>query len=323
MVLILDENDVQSVIDIGSTVERMESAFSELGRGRVIMPKRSRMTIPDTSGTIRLMPAALLDSKISGLKVLAGSAGKRRMGENYFLIQLHDYQDGALQCLMSANRLTQLRTGALAAVATKHLARKNSKSIGLVGAGVQGQGQLEAINHVMHLEQGLVYDIDPKKAAQLADFAKQNLGVNMKVVDTLEAAVKNVDIVVTTTTSSDPFLKLSMVNKGTHINAIGSNLPNRRELDESVLTGTKIVVDSREQAIEESGDFDPIRKNTLKEDIIHAEISEVLTGKKPGRTNDWEVTVFKSVGVALQDIITAQLLYERAIQKGIGKKVNL
>lgn len=323
MVLILDENDIQSIIDIGSTVERMESAFLELGRGRVVMPKRSRMTIPDSTGTIRLMPAALLDSKVSGLKVLAGSAGHRQIGQNYFLIQLHDYEDGALQCIMSANRLTQLRTGALSAVATKYLARKNSKIIGLVGAGVQGQGQLEAIAYVTRLKQGSIYDIDRKKASQLAEFAKQKLGIDMAVVDTLETAINGADIVVTTTTSSEPFLKLSMVKKGTHINAIGSNLPNRRELDESVLTGAKIVVDSREQAIEESGDFDPIRKHALKEDIIYAEISEVLTGNKPGRTNDSEITVFKSVGVALQDIVTARLLYERATQKGIGRQIDL
>ncbi|MHB8566968.1 MAG: ornithine cyclodeaminase family protein [Nitrososphaerales archaeon] len=323
MVLILDENDVASVIDIRSTIERMESAFQELGRGKVIMPKRSRMSIPDSFGTIRLMPAALLDSKISGLKVLAGSAGHRKLGQNYFLILLHDYEDGALQCIMSANRLTQLRTGALSAVATKHLASKNSKTIGLIGAGVQGKGQLEAIHFAMHLKGGWIYDTNRDNASRLAEFAKKNLGIDMTVVNTLDAAIEGSDIVVTTTTSSDPFLNLSMVRKGTHINAIGSNLPNRKELDTSILTGAKIIVDSREQAIEESGDFEPIRKHILQENIIHAELSEVLAGTKPGRTNDSEITVFKSVGVALQDIITARLLYERAIEKNIGRQINL
>ena len=139
LVLVIDENDVEALIDIPSTVGRLEEAFKEHGRGKVTMPVRSRLSLPDSFGTLRLMPAALTESKTSGLKVLAGTAGHRRQGENYFVVLLHDYEDGALKCIMSANRLTQLRTGAISAVATRLLARKDSKTFGLIGAGVQGQ----------------------------------------------------------------------------------------------------------------------------------------------------------------------------------------
>jgi alanine dehydrogenase len=128
---------------------------------------------------------------------------------------------------------------------------------------------------------------------------------------------------VTTTTSDKPFLTMEMLKPGTQICAIGSNLPSRKELDPAVLTSSKVVVDSREQAIRESGDFEPIRNHAVSENVIYAELSEILTGSKPGRTNDSEITVFKSVGVALQDVATARLLYERALARKIGKEINL
>lgn len=323
LVLILDEKDVGELIDIPSTVQGLEEAFKELGHGKVLMPVRTRLSLPGSFGTIRLMPAALVDSKISGLKVLAGTAGHRKQGENYFVIQLHDYEDGALKCIMSANRLTQLRTGALSAVATRLLARKNSKVFGLIGAGVQGRGQLEAICSIVRFEEGFVFDISQDNARKLAEFATSKFNINFKVAESIEQIAKKADVLSTSTTSSSPIINSSMVSPGTHINAIGSNLPSRRELDDSILRVSKIFVDSRDQAIEESGDLEPIKQGRIPKDAIFAEISEALVGSKPGRVNDSEITIFKSVGVALQDIATANLLYNRAIERGIGKEVGL
>lgn len=323
MVLILDENNVEDLIDIPSTVQRLEEAFKELGRGKVIMPVRTRLSLPESFGTIRLMPAALTGSKISGLKVLCGTAGHRKEGENYFVIQLHDYDDGALKCIMSANRLTQLRTGALSAVATRLLARKDSKVFGLIGSGVQGRGQLEAICSTMPFEEAYIFDIFKDNAKKLAEFATSKFGIQFKVAESIEYIAKKTDVLSTSTTSSSPILNSSMVSPGVHINAIGSNLPSRRELDESLLRGSKIFVDSRDQAIEESGDLDPIKQGKIPKDAIFAELSEALVGSKPGRVNDSEITIFKSVGVALQDIATANLLFNRAVEKKIGKEVKL
>ncbi len=323
MVLILDENNVEELIDIPSTVQRLEEAFKELGRGKVMMPVRTRLSLPESFGTIRLMPAALIDSKISGLKVLCGTAGHRKEGENYFVIQLHDYDDGALKCIMSANRLTQLRTGALSAVATKLLARKDSKVFGLIGSGVQGRGQLEAICSTISFEEGYIFDIFQDNARKLAEFATSKFGIQFKVAESIEYIAKKADVLSTSTTSSSPILNSSMVKPGVHINAIGSNLPSRRELDESILRVSKIFVDSRDQAIEESGDLEPIKQGKIPKHAIFAELSEALVGAKPGRVNDSEITIFKSVGVALQDIATANLLFNRAIERKIGNEVRL
>jgi alanine dehydrogenase len=323
MVLILDENDVESLIDIPTTVKRMEEAFTELGNSKVSMPLRSKLSIPGSFGTLRIMPAALQASKISGLKILAGTAGHRRQNENYFLVLLYDYDDGALQCMISANRLTQLRTGALSAVATNKLARKDSKTIGLIGAGIQGRGQIEAICAVKKFESGLIFDVYPESSRQLASFGSSKLGVDFRAAESIQEVSENSDVLVTSTTSGAPFLNAAMVRRGTHINAIGSNLLTRKELDPDLLRVAKVIVDSKDQAIEESGDFEPIKQGVMPRETIFAELSEILVGAKTGRTSDSDITIFKSVGVALQDVAAAGLLYERAIAKGVGKQIKL
>ena len=320
--LVLSENDVSKLLDIPSAIQRIDEAFRELDQKKVISPGRLRILVPGSSGSIRLMPAVLQESKASGLKVLTGTAGKRRAGQNYFLIILVDFDDGAVKCIMSAERLTQLRTGAVSAVATMHLARKDAKTIGIIGAGVQGQGQLEAICSVLKPEGGYVFDLYPETAKKLSKFAKENLGVDLEVVGDVRAAAK-ADVLATATTSSAPILDSSMIHEGTHINAIGSNLPSRKELDISILKSAKVIVDSQAQAIEESGDLEPFRDGTLSPNSIYAELSEIVGGSKQGRTSDSEITVFKSVGIALQDIATAELLYERALQRGLGTTIQL
>jgi ornithine cyclodeaminase/alanine dehydrogenase-like protein (mu-crystallin family) len=323
LVLLLTEDDVEGLIDVPSAVKAIEAAFLESGRGKAITPARSRLILPNSFGTIRLMPAALVDSKVSGLKVLAGTAGRRRPGENYFVTQLHDYDDGALKCLVSANRLTQLRTGAISAVATRALARKDSEVLGLIGAGVQGRGQLEAIGSVMKFKEGYVYDISKESAMKLVEFASSRMGMSLRMAESVEEVTKNSDVVSTSTTSSSPFLSSANVTAGTHLNAIGSNLPSRRELDASLLMAAKVVVDSSEHAIDESGDLEPIRQGSVPRERIHAELAEVLTGSKPGRESESEITIFKSVGVALQDVAIANFIYERAVAKGVGREIAL
>jgi alanine dehydrogenase len=324
VVLILDEKDVESLIDIPSTVQTMEDAFKELGRNKVLMPVRSRLSVPGSFGTLRIMPASLLDSRVSGLKVLTGTAGHRREGENYFVVLLHDYDDGALKCIMSANRLTQLRTGALSAVATKVLARKDSRILGLIGAGIQGRGQLEAILAVLNFEKVLIYDVMRDNAKKLLEIeASKFRDVKFFLAHSIDEITEQSDVISTSTTSSATILNASNVREGTHVNAIGSNLPSRKELDPSILQVAKIVVDSLDQAIEESGDLEPIKEGVLPKDRIYAELSEVLTGKKAARTQDEEITIFKSVGVALQDIAVANLLYQEAIRRKLGREFRL
>ena len=322
VVLLITEDDVPSLIDIPAAVEQMESAFRELARGRVLTPNRVTISIPQSYGTVRLMPSVLLDSEASGFKVLTGTAGQRRAGRSYFLVTLLDYEDGSVQCIMSASRLTQIRTGAVSALATKYLARKASRSFGLVGAGLQGQGQVEAICSTMKPSQVLIYDHSKQKASLMADGVRAAFGVDARAVDTVDEAVA-ADVVATSTTSTSPVLNVSNIAPGTHINAIGSNTPARKEIDPGLLRASKVVVDLRDQALQESGDLEPVRRGELPADTIYGELAEIVAGSKPGRTSETEITIFKSVGIALQDIAIAKFLYERALAKGIGRNIEL
>lgn len=323
MVLVINEEEVDELADFPSIIEKMEEALKELSRGQFMMPVRVRLSPPDSYGTLRIMPAVLLDSKVLGLKVLAGTASHRRSMENYFVVLLHDYQDGALKCIISANRLTQLRTGAISAVATKYLSRKDLRTFGLIGAGVQGKAQLDALCSVFKFEKVFILDISKISAEKLAEYGSSKFGIGFEILESIDNLLKKSDVISTATISSVPILHESNVPKGVHINAIGSNLPARKELDPDILTKAKLVVDSSDQAIEESGDLEQIKEGKLPRSTIYAELSEIVGGSKLGRTEYSEITIFKSVGIAVQDVVTANLIYQRALKKGIGIEVKL
>jgi len=322
LVLLLSEADVSSILDVEAVVDRMEVAFRELARGRTMNPSRSTIQVPQTHGTFRLMPSVMLDSRTSGFKVLTGTAGHRRPDRTYFLVALLDYEDGSVRCLMGASRLTQVRTGAASALATRYLARKDSRSFGLIGAGLQGRGQLEAICATMRPSLVLVHDHGREKAEGLAELARAEFGAEARAVSSADEAAA-ADVVSTATTSTSPILSLSNVREGTHVNAVGSNVPARRELGMDLLKASRLVVDLREQAVQEAGDLEPIRRGELPPETVFAELGEIVLGVKPGRASDSQITVFKSVGIALQDVAVAALLYETAVARGVGTEVSL
>ena len=217
-----------------------------------------------------------------------------------------------------------MRTGAVSGVASKYLARKDSKVVGVFGAGVQARTQLMAICEVRPIEEARVYDVIGSAAKRYAEEMSKQLGIDVKPVDNPIKAVKGCDIIVTATTSKTPVFKGDWVENGTHINGIGSHTPTTRELDSTIIKRAKVVVDSYEACLREAGDIlIPINEGIITKDHIYAELSEIVTGKKPGRVNDEEITVFKSVGLAIQDASTALKAYQLALKKGVGKKVEL
>jgi ornithine cyclodeaminase/alanine dehydrogenase-like protein (mu-crystallin family) len=191
-----------------------------------------------------------------------------------------------------------------------------------VGAGVQGQGQVEAICQTLRPSEVLIYDPDRAKASRMAEGARSAFGVRARAVETVDEAVA-ADVVSTATTSTSPVLNISNVRAGTHVNAIGSNVPARKEIDPALLRASKVVVDLRDQALQESGDLEPVRSGELPATTIYGELAEIVAGTKPARTDDAEITIFKSVGIALQDIAVAKLLYDRALEAGVGTRVEL
>ena len=323
MVLIINESEVNELIDMPSAITSLEAAFREQSDGRVLLPNRQVMQEAGSQAVVRIMPASAIKLKALGLKVLLGSAGKRRQGATYFAVLLFDPEDASLLAIISAGRLTQLRTGAASGVATKYLAKNNAQTIGVIGAGVQGYGQLEGVNAAVHPTKCVVFDVSEASVKLMVDQARTRIGVVLKQASNLDE-LYDVDVLCTATTSSEPIIFWEKLRPGLHINAIGSNVPNRRELDPAVLQHSKVFVDRKEQALNESGDLIiPIKNGLFDPENIRGELCDVLTRKILGRTSDSDVTLFKSVGIAIEDVAVARTVYESAVKKGMGKEVAL
>ncbi len=319
MVLLLKEPDVDALLDMKTTVACLEAAFREQSEGRTILPERQ---VIQTSTVVRIMAASAEQIKAIGLKALLGTPAKRKPQATYFVTLLFDPEDAHLLAVISAGRLTQLRTGGASAVATRYLARPRTTTLGVVGAGVQGFGQLEGIASVCKLKSGFVFDLDESRAKNLVEKAKTKFGIELRHTSRIEDLYE-VDVLCTATTSLKPLLFGHLLRPGTHVNAVGSNAPNRQELDESTLLRAKVFLDHKEQALKESGDLMiPIRHGSYKPQNIAGEICDVITGKVNGRTSDTDVTLFKSVGFALEDIAVARTTYDIAISRGIGIELD-
>jgi alanine dehydrogenase len=227
-------------------------------------------------------------------------------------IFLNDPKTGALIAIMDGTYITNLRTGAAGGIAAKYLARKNSKVIGLVGTGAQAETQLLALQCGFKIESVKVFDQNQAKAKSFAEKMSKQLGIDVIVASSVQD-VAEADIVCTTTPSREPIVMKEWIKPGTHINAMGADAAGKEELDPGILKMAKIVVDSWAQA-SHSGDINiPFAKGLIKQSDIYAELGEIVVGKKPGRVNEEEITVFDSTGLAIQDISTAKYVYDKNI----------
>jgi ornithine cyclodeaminase/alanine dehydrogenase len=241
-------------------------------------------------------------------------------------ILLNDPQTGALLAIMEGTVPTAMRTGAASGVATKYLARKDAKTVAIFGAGVQGRTQLVAVCEVRDIEKAKVYDVYAEGAKRYCEEMSNVLGLDVVSTDNAKDAIEGSDIICTATTAKDPLFKGEWLKKGVHINAIGGHNPNLREIDDATVKNAKIVIDSKESVLKEAGGAGeiviPLSKGVISEsDII--ELSEVVTGKKLGRISETEKTIFKAVGLGIEDVSIAKKIYELAQQKGVGKALTL
>jgi ornithine cyclodeaminase/alanine dehydrogenase len=224
---------------------------------------------------------------------------------------------------MDGTYITGLRTGATSAVASKYLARRSSTILGLFGAGVQAGFQLWALRTIFPLQKVLVYSRTPAKTEAFAKDMRKKYQISVEVASQPQDVVRESHILVTATTSQIPVFERRDISPGTHINAIGAFTPHMREVDSETIQMAKIVVDSYQGALAEAGDLlIPMQEGLISKQDLYAELSELIMGQKIGRTNDQEVTIFKSVGFAIEDAITAKLAYEKALEQGIGTVIN-
>jgi alanine dehydrogenase len=268
------------------------------------------------------MPAYLEEEDITGVKIVNVHPGNPALGlpTVMALIVLISPQTGAPIAIMDGTYLTDIRTGAAGGIAAKYLARKDSKVIGLVGAGNQARAQLEALSEVFEPEMVKVTSRTKESCEKFIQEAAGITSCEIRYEEKIED-VCDCDILVTTTPTRKPIVKAQWIKDGTHINAIGADAVGKEELDPELIIRSKIVVDDIVQALH-SGEVNvPLSKHYISENDIHAQLGEVMVGLKPGRTSEEEITIFDSTGLAIQDVASAHLVYQRAVSKGLGKQV--
>lgn len=325
MVTVLSRSDLEKILNMKDVIEYVEMAFLELQRGTAILPMRATITLAEKHGWIGVMPAYL--GRIGSLSTKIVTVFEKNLEKNMPTIMatiiLNDSETGAPLAIMDGTLVTAMRTGAVCGAATKYLARKDSKIVGIFGAGVQARTQLMAMRVVRDIKRALVHDVVKERAESFASEMSNALRIPVEECDPKELVAQS-DIIVTATTSKTPVFDGNWVKPGTHLNLIGSFKPDVREVDEKVIKKAKIVVDQKSAALEEAGDIIiPLKAGIITERDIYAELGELVAGLKPGRTSDSEITLFKSVGLGIQDCAAAWLAYARAKEKGVGIEVEL
>jgi len=314
--LIVSRSQVMRFLSMREGIAAVEAAFAAWGEGQVQMPPKTYLHFD--RGDLRAMPAYGPALGLASVKLVNVHPHNSDLPAVMALVALYDPQTGFPLALMDGTYLTAVRTGAAGAVAAKHLARPDSRVASFVGAGRQAEAQLAALAAaVPSLERVLVHDAAPERAEAFARGATAEHGLSAEAVG-LEKAVRTADILTTVTPSRAPVVRAEWVRPGTHINAIGADAPGKQELDPAVLLSAKLVVDDWEQA-SHGGEINvAVSRGLLTRDDVHANIGEVVTGRRPGRETDDEITVFDSTGLAVQDLACAAHVYRRLAQAGHG-----
>lgn len=327
MVLVLTKSDLEYALSMRETIAVIEEAFTELAQGMARVPPRSLINMQEQQGILLTMSAYLAKSKslvVKAVSVFDQNPVKYGMPTVFAIVIFNDSSTGKPLAIMDGQFLTAMRTGAGSGVATKYLARSNSEIVGIIGAGVQSRTQLLAVCEVREVKKALIYDVIRQRSHEFAMEMSKKLGIDILQVDRAEKAVKGVDILITATTAKKPVINGVWIKPGTHINSIGWMGPDARELDTDTVRKSKLIVDSREAVLSESGDIlIPIKEGAITKDHIYSELGEIVVGKKEGRTSEDEITLWKGVGIAIQDAAAAKLAYERAVDKKLGTQVVL
>ncbi len=316
--LILTEKEVRELLKMEDAMSAVERAFRAYAvNDGVQMPPKVYLTFEN--GDLRAMPA--LVGKYAGVKWVNSHPDNRSRGlpTVMALLILSDPETGFPLAVMDATYLTCVRTGAAGGIAAKYLARKDSKVFGFIGCGTQAYHQLEALRIVFDIEKVRAFDVISSSAQKFAEHCSK-LGMDAEVCECRDAC--NCDVLTTTTPSTEPVVKNEWIKTGTHVNAIGADAPGKQELDEGILLRAKIVVDDIEQALHGGEINVAVSRGIIKPENIHATIGEVIAGLKPGRESDEEITVFDSTGLAIQDIATASVVFERAVKEEKGRSVE-
>ena len=318
MTLILSEQDVRSLVSVSDAIDALDLVLRRQGEGDAVNLPRRRVHLRGGVG-LQIMPAADLESGVVGYK--AYTAGR---GWVKFHVMVYDAPSGVLKAIIQASVLGAYRTGAASGVATRYMAREDAATLGVIGSGTQARTQVQAICAVRRIREVRVFGRDSARREAFAESLGTTVEAGVRAVETPSDAVSGADVVVTATSSVTPVLEGKWLAEGSHVNAIGSNSILRREIDlEAVQRAARVVVDDREQARLECGDLVEAWERGLVDPARMDELGDVVAGMVTGRRSNDEITLFESQGVGLWDLALAEVVYQRASERGMGTEVEL
>jgi ornithine cyclodeaminase/alanine dehydrogenase-like protein (mu-crystallin family) len=320
-VLVLSNDDVGAALPPDECAEAMASVLAAHARGEAFMPLRSVLMPPAAAGFIGLMPAWRGGSApVFSLKTVCVMPGNpaRGLDAHQGTVTLYDGENGMPTAVLDASAITEIRTAAVSAVATRLLARDDARVLAIIGAGVQARAHLEALRLVRGFDEVRIYSRTEEKARALASDG-------VVVSPSAEEAVRGADVVVVATSSRDPVLARDWLSPGTHVNAVGASIPSAREIDVETVAASALFADSRESLSNEAGEFRlAVSEGAIRGiDHVRAELGEVVTGSAPGRQDDRELTLFRSLGLAVEDLAAAEHAVASARRLGLGTEVEM
>jgi alanine dehydrogenase len=332
--LILNESDLRAALKMGEVIDAVEAGFRALARGDVRLPERLRLIIPERDAVLLEMPAfsklrPSADRSAAGSEYALGSkivsVFERNAERNLDIVQalyiLLDADTGVPISVMDGRYITAIRTSATSAVATRFMASSSPKLVAIFGAGVQARFHIEAMMCVSQVERVIITSRANEKARALSDHVKETYATACEVV-TPEEAASNADLICTCTTSPTPLFDGRLLGPATHVNAVGAYTPRTRELDTEAIRRARVIIDAESAAGKEAGEIlIPLAEGAISSGHVKGTLADVVSGKVAGRESDTEVTVFKSSGLAIEDLVTASLAYKKAVEGGFGVEV--
>jgi ornithine cyclodeaminase len=312
--LFVNKEKIASLLPMEECIEVMEKMFRSLAAGECLQPLRNIMRLPDGSGVLGMMPGHAAKLGVMGIKVISVFHANKEAGfpSHQGIVMLFDAKNGQSLMLFDALEITAIRTAAASGVATKLLSRKNSSTLAIIGSGEQAKRHIEAMLLVRNIKHINLWSRNENNAKHLVNELSAEYNIPIHIKKNVQQAVEHADIICTVTASKEPVIMGDWIAAGTHINAVGSSTAATRELDTTAIVRSRLFTDRYESLFNEAGDFlIPKKEGAITDEHVMAEVGEVLSGTKKGRENDEEITVFKSLGIAAEDIFSAYHIYEK------------
>ena len=324
--LILNHHEVETLLPMRECIAVMEEAFAALARGDFYQPLRTIAKPENVKGVMALMPTFRSGaSPLFGLKAICVFPGNAAIGKDAHQggVLLFSGETGELLALVNASAITSIRTAAVSGLATRLLSNPDASELAIIGSGVQARSHLEAMACVRSLRRARVASLHFERAQAFVADVQTRCDFPVEAVAKPEDAVRDADLIVTATIARDPVLKLEWISPGAHINAVGTYSPKAREIDGATMAAASLFVDRRESAINEAGDYIlAVKEGSITSAHIRAELADLLNATHAGRTSSTEITIFKSLGLAIEDLAAAAYVYQKAADQKLGKSID-